>query len=104
MENKKEKNNGLFIIILLVIVLIIVLFLPNIYKFVEKQKLPKIEVTKQEQKEEEKTISEDVLETIHYPIMRNSIYDSNTYYSLDTFTISNMSNNDILYNAFMDIY
>ena len=36
--------------------------------------------------------------------MRNSIYDENTYYSLDTFNISNMSNTDILYNAFMDIY
>lgn len=103
MGNKKEKNNNLFLIILFVIILVLVFFIPQIYKFIEEQKLPEVEKT-ETKKEEVKEIDEDVLETIHYPIMRNSIYDSNTYYSLDTFTISNMSNNDILYNAFMDIY
>ena len=103
MKNKKENNNNLFIVILFVIILVIVLFIPKIYKFIEKQQLPQVEKT-EIKKEEAKEITEDILETIHYPIMRNSIYDSNTYYSLDTFTISNMSNNDILYNAFMDIY
>lgn len=103
MKNKKEKNNNLFLIVLFLIILVLVFFIPQIYNFIEKQKLPEVEKI-ETKKEEKKEINEDVLETIHYPIMRNSIYDSNTYYSLDTFTISNMSNNDILYNAFMDIY
>ena len=103
MENKKEKNNTLFLIIMFIVVVILVLFLPKIYNYIQKQQLPKVEKT-EVQKEEKKEITEDILETIHYPIMRNSIYDSNTYYTLDKFTISNMSNNDILYNAFMDIY
>ena len=103
MKNKKEKSNNLFIVVLFIIILVIVLFIPKIYKFIENQQLPQVEKT-ETKKEEVKEINEDILETIHYPIMRNSIYDSNTYYSLDTFTISNMSNNDILYNAFMDIY
>ena len=103
MNNKKEKNNNIFIIVLFILILILVLFIPKIYKFIEEQKLPKVEKT-ETKNEEKKEINEDILETIHYPIMRNSIYESNTYYSLDTFTISNMSNNDILYNAFMDIY
>ena len=104
MKNKKEKSNNLFIIILFALVVVIVLFLPSIYNFIEEQKLPEVETTEKQDQEENKTIDQDVLETIHYPIMRNSIYDSNTYYNLDTFTISNMSNNDILYNAFMDMY
>ena len=101
---KNKKSNNLFIIILFVVVVIIVLFLPSIYNFIEEQRLPKVESGEKHTEEEDKVIDEDVLETIHYPIMRNSIYDSNTYYSLDVFKISNMSNNDILYNAFMDIY
>ena len=104
MKKKKEKNNNLFIIILFLVILVLVLFLPTIHKFIEQQKLPDIQKTENKNDEENKEISEDILETIHYPIMRNSIYDSNTYYSLDVFTISNMSNNDILYNAFVDIY
>lgn len=103
-KNKKEKNNNLFIIILFLVIVILVLFFPTIHEYMEKLKLPKIESIEKNNTEERKEITEDVLDTIHYPIMRNSIYDSNTYYSLDTFTISNMSNNDILYNAFMDIY
>lgn len=103
MENKKEKNNNLFLIIVFIVVVVLVFFLPKIYNFIEKQQLPEVEKT-ETKKEQKKEIDEDVLETIHYPIMRSSIYDSNTYYSLDTFTISSMTNNDILYNAFMDIY
>ena len=103
MKSKKEKSNNLFIIILFLIILVLVFLIPKIYNFIETQQLPKVESTIDE-KETKKEITEYVLETIHYPIMRNSIYDSNTYYSLDTFTIKNMSNNDILYNAFLDIY
>ena len=103
MKKSNENNNILFIVILFVVVLVIVLFLPKIYNFIEQQKLPEVEST-ESNVVEENVITEELLESIHYPIMRNSIYDSNTYYSLDTFTVSDMSNNDILYNAFMDIY
>lgn len=100
-----NKNNGILIIILLGIVAILVLFFPSIYDFVSSFSMPKVEDFKTEEKgEENKSIDETILETIHYPIMRTSIYDSNTYYSLDKFTISSLSNNDILLNAFLDIY
>lgn len=105
MENRKEeKNNALFLIVLFIVVLVIVLFLPKIYNFIEEQKLPKVENTQKETNKDNKKITEEILDSVHYPIMRNSIYDSNTYYSLDIFKISNMSNKDILYNAFMDMY
>ena len=101
---KDKKNNNIFLIVLFVVIVILVLCLPNIYNFIESFSLPKVTKPETNNQEEVKEINEDVLETIHYPIMRNSVYDSNTYYSLDKFTISDMSNNDILYNAFLDIY
>jgi len=106
MKTNKE-NNGVFIIVLLGIGAILVLFFPNIYDFISSLSMPKIQEQKEEQKEEQeevKEIDENVLEIIHYPLMRTSIYNSNTYYSLDKFTINDLSNNDILLNAFLDIY
>ena len=104
MENKNEKNNSLFIIILFAVVIVLVLFLPKIYDFIETEKLPEVEKTEEKEEIKDTNVDEETLKSIHFPIMRNSVYDLNTYYSLDKFTISNMSNNDILYNAFMDIY
>ena len=103
-KNNQEKNNNMFIIILFVVIAILVLLFPYIHSFIENIKLPEVEKTETNKKEEKKEVTDEILESIHYPIMRNSIYDSSTYYSLDKFTISNMSNNDILYNAFLDIY
>jgi len=104
MENKKDKKNNYFIVILFVIILILMFLLPKIYEFIENSKLPKVENIEEKEEIKETKVNEETLESVHFPIMRNSIYDSNTYYSLDKFTIANMSNNDILYNAFMDIY
>ena len=103
MENKNEKNNNIFLIVIFAIILILVLFMPKIYDAIETLKMPKMESTSKENIEENKNVDKEVLESIHFPLMRNSVYDSNTYYSLDKFTISNMSNNDILLNAYLSI-
>lgn len=102
--SKKKENNNIFILVLFAIIIILVLFLPKIYNFIETLRLPKIE--KEENKEiiEKKEIDEETLDSVHYPLMRSSMYDQNTYYTLDEFSISDMSNNDILLNAFLDIY
>ena len=101
---KKNDRSNLFVLITMLLVVIFLLFIPSIYNFVEKSKLPKVESNKDSQKDENKEVEEEVLESIHYPIMRTDIYSTNTYYSLDKFKISDMSNNDILVNAFLDIY
>ena len=101
---QNNNKNGILIIVLLGIVAVLVLFFPKIYDLVNSVSMPKIEESKPEEKQENKIVDESILETIHYPIMRTSIYDSNTYYSLEKFTISDLSNNDILLNAFLDIY
>lgn len=103
MDNKKS-NNGIFIIILLIIVTISVLFFPKLYDLITTVSVPKVQEKVEEKVEEKKEITKDILETIHYPLMRNSIYNPNTYYSLERFTYSNMSNEDILLTAFLDIY
>lgn len=103
MKNDNNKN-GKFVIVLLAIAAILVLFFPSIYDLVQSFSMPKVEGGKKDEVLEEKKIDESILETIHYPKMRNSIYEMNTYYKLDKFTVNDLSNNDILYNAFLDIY
>lgn len=105
-QNNNETNNksGILIIVLLVVVTILVLFFPKIYDLINTFSMPKVENIETEEKEEKKELDENILETIHYPLMRTSIYNSNTYYSLDKFTIKDLSNEDILLNAFLDIY
>lgn len=104
MNNEQNNKNGILIIILLAIVTVLVLFFPKIYDLVMQVSMPKIEDKTDEGLKEKKEITEEILETIHYPKMRNGIYNSNTYYTKDVFTINDLSNNDILYNAFLDIY
>lgn len=104
MENKKNENKNTFMWIMFAVVLIFVLLFPVIQGFIDKLSLPKVEGEVEKPKEEEKVINEDVLETIHFPLMRSSVYSPNTYYSLNEFTISNLSNSDILLNAYLDIY
>ena len=98
-----EKNKNVFVWVLLGVVLVIVLFMPKIYQLIENKKLPEVEEKVEEKIEHKKEVDKDVLDSLYFPIMRNSKYESNTYYSLDTFKVSNMSNQDILYNAFMHI-
>lgn len=98
-----EKNKNAFVWVLLGVVLVIVLFMPKIYRLIENKKLPEVEEIVEEKIEQKKEVDKDVLDSLYFPIMRNSKYESNTYYSLDTFKVSNMSNQDILYNAFMHI-
>jgi len=105
-ENNNETNNknGILIIVLLIVVTILVLFFPKVYDLINSFSMPKVENSVIEEKEEKKELDEGILETIHYPLMRTSIYNSNTYYSLDKFTIKDLSNEDILLNAFLDLY
>ena len=99
-----KKDNNLFIWILLIIIVVLVLLFPKIHGYIESFDLPNIENIKEEEKEQNKNVDKEILESIHRPLMRNSIYNSYTYYSLNKFTINDMSNSDILLNAFLDIY
>lgn len=103
MKNKKDNKNIVFIMVLLVIVAVSIFFFPKINEIITNKSMPKLENTESKKETEERKIDEDIIETIHYPLMRNSIYSVNTYYSLDKFKVSDMINTDILLNAFLSI-
>ena len=88
----ENKNNIMFLVVLVIILIITILLLPKIYDFIEKVNVPKVEVVDEQEEDDEKIIDDEMMESIHFPLMRNSIYNVNTYYNLDKFTISNMSN------------
>lgn len=98
-----QKGNSLVIILLLIIVVAVIFLFPIFNRFIEKTKLPTVERTENKEEQEVKTVTESDIANYHKPYMRNGIYSSNTYYSLDIFTIDDMSNNDKLYNAFLSI-
>lgn len=106
-ENITASSN-IFLIIILLIVIGGVYFIPTIQKALTKKKSEPVasdnkkEVTV-DSKEDFKWDSEAVT-NIKFPIMRNNINSPETYYLNDSMTISSFSNNDILYNAFIDVY
>lgn len=100
-----SKKTVIIICLVLLLTFILVMFLPKIYTLVEKIKAPEVSnIEKKEEKEEEVKITDELLEELAYPVMRYSKYDSNSYYMKDEFSIKDMSNKDILYTAFLDVY
>lgn len=104
MNKDKNQNSNVFIWVMFLVVIVLVFLFPKIYSYIETMKLPEVQTVKEDDVVEKKEVTEEVLNSLHFPKMRSSIYDINTYYTLDEFTINNLSNNDILYNAFMDLY
>ena len=98
-----KKGNGVLILFLLIGAALLVFLFPTITDYFRKLNTPKIPKV-EEPVEEKKEVDAEVLENLVYPIMRDSAYSDKTYFSLDSFSISDMSNEDILYNAFMDLY
>lgn len=103
-----KKNSFVFIVILFIIIGVLIYFLPDIYKKFQNMDVPKIENKKEEIKEEVKkekiSIDSDIVKNITLPIMHSDKYLPDSYYNKNEFTINDMTNNDILYNAFLDIY
>ena len=99
---KNDNKSNVFVIVLFGFIAVCVLLFPKIYSVLEKTTLPEVEKTKEAK--EEKVIDDNLLDSVHYPIMLTNIHFKDTYYTQDVFKISDMSNDDILYNAFIDIY
>ena len=102
--NNDKKGSDWLIVILLLIVVVAIFFFPKINEFIVKIRSPKIENITDESKKENKVFNKEIIEDVHFPIMRSGIYSDSTYYSLDKFTISDMKNSDILLNSFLDMY
>ena len=88
---------------------IAIYYLPNIYNYFQNLDGNKIVKPKEEEivtpdSKEEITKDSEIIASLTYPVMRNDIYSADSYYQLDGINIDNFSNNDILYNAFIDLY
>lgn len=103
-----KRENIILIIVCIIIVIIGIVSMPNIYKLVES-KAENNDVFIPEEKETPKekmkiTTNSDLLKELVFPIMNNNITKTNSYYNLDHFTTTDISNNDILATAFTQIY
>lgn len=105
-----KKENIILIIVCIIIVIIGLIFMPRIYNYINERKLSnsdlKIEVDnkKKEESKTEITLESEMLKELFYPIMHNDITNKDTYYKLNEISITDLSNNDILYNAFLQVY
>lgn len=111
-EAKAPKQQGsiaVMIVALILIVITIFLF-PHVYRFFSQKntKPDKLIESNNSSNEgpvyEKITVNSEVLKTFTYPIMRNSQYEKTSYYQKENITMSDFSNNDILYNAFIHVY
>lgn len=108
-EDTGNLNLGLIVAILL-LVIGSYFAIPKIYVMLTSEKEEKRVPVKTEEPEqpvvelENITLQSKVIGTLTYPIMRNNPYSQKSYYSLPTITVSNFSNNDLLYNSFVQIY
>lgn len=97
------KKNNLWLYIGLLVLIVIVLLFPTIHSGIERLSMPKVEGPEIEEEQKPTKVDEKLLESLHYPIMRSSEYAKETYYTRETFKVSDMSNNDKLLTAFLDI-
>lgn len=103
------KQSKVLLCVCIVLLACGILLIPKINKYTDelknKQKKVEVEEVKKEEKKVEKiTLKSKEVENLKYPVMHNDSTNKVTYYSKDKINVSSFSNNDILYNAFIDIY
>ena len=101
-------SKGLLIILLIIVIISIFLF-PKIYDIIAKGKRTPKHVTSSSKKQEEVVyepfkLDDSNVVNAKYPIMHFDTSSKNSYYTLDSVTIKNFSNNDILVSALADTY
>lgn len=108
-----EDTGSLNFVLIFVVLLLIVgsyFAMPKIYVMLTSEKDEKRKPVQVEEPEEPVveleniTLQSKVIGTLTYPIMRNNPYSQKSYYNIPSVTVSNFSNNDLLYNAFVQIY
>ena len=101
-----KKGNIVLIIFCILIVVIGIVSMPYIYKKLntsgvdikDNNKDKKIEVKEEINKDSE------IITTLVYPIMHNDISIIDNYYKNSSMKVTDFTNNDILYNSFINIY
>lgn len=106
-----KKGNVILIVSCILIVTIGIILMPTLYKLItnntlEGKKIDVIDNKKDKTKKETKkiTLESEILKELVYPVMHNDLSNTDTYYKLDKISVADFTNNDILYNAFLQIY
>lgn len=106
-----KKGNVILIIVCILIVTVGIVCMPIAYKYLNNIKLNQKKVNVKEQKktkeikEETKiTLESEILKELVYPIMHNDVSVKDNYYKMKSINVKSLTNNDILYNAFLQIY
>lgn len=102
-----KRGTIILIITCVVIVVIGIISMPQIYKMLNTSGVDVVENNtskKNTDTKEEINKDSEIVSTLVYPIMHNDISITDNYYKNDSIKVSDLSNNDILYNAFLNIY
>ena len=108
-----ESNNGIkrgtivLIITCVIIVVVGIISMPQIYKLLNTSKVDISDNNinkKDTDTKEEINMDSEIVATLVYPVMHNDVSISDNYYKNNGIKVSDLSNNDILYNAFLNIY
>ena len=102
-----KRGTIILIITCVIIVILGIISMPQIYKMLNTSGVDVVENnTSKKDNDTKEEISKDseVVSTLVYPVMHNDISITDSYYKNDSIRISDLSNNDILYNAFLNIY
>lgn len=106
-----SKSSPIVMLIALVLIVATIFLFPKAYHFFSQVRIKPDKVistnsnsTNEEPVYEKITTQSQVLTKFTYPIMRNSQYEKKSYYENDSITMSEFSNSDILYNAFIHVY
>ncbi len=102
-----KKGNVVLISVCIIILIFGLISMPKIYKYLNTKEIEDIKID-EEKKETKKatkiTLDSEILKELVYPNTHNDTTNKDTYYKLDKLSITDFSNNDILYNAFLQIY
>ena len=104
---KIKKGTIVLIIVCVIIIIIGIISMPNIYRMLNTSGVNISESNadkKDNSTKEEITMDSEIVKTLIYPVMHNDISIIDNYYKNNTVTVADFSNNDILYNAFLNIY
>lgn len=106
---KNKENKGLFLVFVIAVIIgVIILFMPKMYKITSNISRKKIEQTTSKKQKVEKTEkitkNSKIVKELFYPNLHVNVYSKETYYKNNKFTIKDMSNNDVLANAFSEVY
>lgn len=102
-----KRGTIILIITCIFIVVLGIISMPQIYKILNTSEVDVKDNKKSKNDtntKEEINKDSEIVSTLVYPIMHNDVSVTDNYYKNESIKVSDLSNNDILYNAFLNIY